>query len=105
VHSGSNMHTQDNARARGVYAAYIEGKNGGKLYVRIGGSDNEWNPSHSNYKDFREYAAGTGWKVWVGLPDNPELRLAPLAASLPVPTFQKPTDISIPDSMVHDLNP
>lgn len=104
VHSGSRLHTQDNARARGVYAAFVEGKNG-KLYVRIGGSDNEWNPSQSSYQDYCEYAAGTGWKVWVALPDNPAMKIAPQATGLGVLTFQKPTDISIPDSMVNDLNP
>ncbi len=29
-----------------MYAAQIEGSYG-ELYVRIGGSDNEWQPSHS----------------------------------------------------------
>jgi alpha-amylase len=90
VHAGSALHPQDNARARGVYAAMIEGSKG-ELYVRIGGSDNEWHPSMSNYSDYREYAFGAGWKVWVKLPGNPPLRQAPLADALPVPTYQPPS--------------
>jgi alpha-amylase len=89
VHAGSALHPQDNARARGVYAAMIEGSKG-ELYVRIGGSDNEWQPSMSNYSDYREYAFGAGWKVWVKLPGNPPLRQAPLADALPVPTYAPP---------------
>ena len=27
--------------------------------------DSDWQPSTSNYKDYREYAWGEGWKVWV----------------------------------------
>lgn len=68
VNSGSIIHTQNNAREAGVYGAMIEGING-QLYVRIGGDDNSWNPSRSNYSDYRQYAAGNGWKVWVKLND------------------------------------
>jgi hypothetical protein len=67
------------------------------LYVRIGGSDTDWQPSSSNYKDYREYAWGEGWKVWVGLPRNPELQRAPMKLALPVPAYQKPEQITVPD--------
>ena len=89
VHAGSALHLQQNARARGVYAAMIEGSKG-ELYVRVGGSDNDWQPSMSDYRDFREYAQGAGWRVWVKLPGNPPLRQAPLRTALPVPTYRPP---------------
>jgi alpha-amylase len=47
-----------------VYAAKIAGRNG-ELYVRVGGSDQQWQPSAFGYTDYREYAQGAGWKVWV----------------------------------------
>jgi len=68
VNSGSNIHTQDNAKQKGVYAAMIEGTNG-QLYVRIGGDDTNWMPAMSGYKPTIEYAAGNGWKVWIKLKD------------------------------------
>ena len=86
VHGGSQFFHQQNARERGVYAAYVEGRKGA-LYVRIGGSDQEWTPAHSNYRDYREYARGIGWKVWVGLPGNPEVQQAPLNDGLPIPQY------------------
>jgi alpha-amylase len=86
VHAGSTVHLQDNARARGVYAARVEGRHG-DLYVRIGGSDAQWEPGMSGYRDYREYAQGAGWRVWVGLPGNPEFRHAPLRAPLPIPAY------------------
>ena len=86
VHSGSALHLQDNARSRGVYAASVEGRHG-SLYVRIGGSDAQWEPRMSNYRDYREYAQGAGWKVWVAIPGNPPLRQAPLKSSLPIPSY------------------
>lgn len=90
VTSGSTIYTQQNARSKGVYAAFIEGKNNKALYVRIGGSDDDWQPHFSGYKDYREYAKGNGWKVWVKLPGNPPVQQASLKNKLPVPTYQKP---------------
>jgi alpha-amylase len=95
VHAGSALHPQNNARARGVYAAMVEGSRG-QLYVRVGGSDNDWQPSASNYEDYREYAYGAGWKVWVKLPGNPPLRQAPLKSALPVPAYRPPETIIVP---------
>ncbi len=68
VHAASALNTQKNARTAGVYAAMVEGSQG-QLYVRIGGDDTKWNPSMSAYSNYREYAAGNGWKVWVKLND------------------------------------
>ena len=96
VHAGSALHLQDNARARGVYAARLEGRHG-DLYVRIGGSDAEWEPGRSNYSGFREYAQGAGWKVWVGLPGNPPVRQAALKTALPIPTYKQPDTIDVTD--------
>jgi alpha-amylase len=97
VHAGSVVHTQDNARARGVYAARVEGRHG-DLYVRIGGSDAEWQPHHSDYHGYRDYGHGTGWKVWVGLAGNPEVRAAPLRGPLPVPEYRAPASIDVPQA-------
>ncbi len=96
VHSGSRVFQQDNARSRGVYAAFVEGRKGA-LYVRIGGSDVEWNPSYSDYHDYREYAGGSGWKVWVGLPGNPPVQQAALNYGLPVPEYREAADIVVED--------
>ena len=97
VHAGSAVHLQNNARDRGVYGARVVGRNG-DLYVRIGGDDGRWQPSDSGYTDYREYAAGAGWKVWVGLPGNPEVRQAPLKPALPIPAYREPQIIEVPDS-------
>jgi alpha-amylase len=67
----------------------IEGRKG-QLYVRVGGSDTDWNPSMSNYQDDREYAFGAGWKVWVKLPGNPQMRQAPLKHAFSIPVYQTP---------------
>jgi len=96
VHAGSVLYVQQNAKAKGVYAARISGTNG-DLYVRIGGDDNSWQPSFSQYSDYREYAWGDGWKIWVRLPGNPEVKLAPLKSPFEVPTIRKPEDIDVPD--------
>ncbi len=96
VHAGSTVHLQDNARAAGVYAARIEGRRGA-LYVRIGGSDAEWEPSRSGYGDHREYAQGAGWKVWIGLPGNPPVQQAPLKPALPVPAYLPADQIDATD--------
>ena len=70
VNAGSTVDPQANATGDGVYAARVIGPNG-EFYVRIGGDDCYWQPVHSDYPDYREYAQGAGWKVWVGLPGNP----------------------------------
>jgi alpha-amylase len=100
VHAGSALHLQNNARMRGVYAARVVGRNGA-LYVRIGGSDIDWQPHDSGYRDYREYAQGAGWKVWVGLPGNPDFQNARLNDSLPIPEFQEPADIDVPDAWLN----
>ncbi|WP_299070923.1 alpha-amylase family glycosyl hydrolase [Accumulibacter sp.] len=96
VHAASDLQLQQNARANGVYAARIDGHNG-ELYVRIGGSDREWQPSMSNYTDYREYAQGAGWKVWVKLAGNPAFREAGRNESLPVPKYKPPKQIGVSD--------
>lgn len=100
IKSGSKLYTQNNALAKGVYAAMVDGANG-QLYVRIGGSDDDWQPQSSDYHDYREYARGTGWKVWVKLPGNPAVQQAPLKPPLPVPTYRKPEEIQIPDDWLN----
>ena len=84
VNAGSPVYPQDNAAANGIYAARIDGSRG-RLYVRIGGSETSWHPGASGYGGFREVARGQGWAVWVALPGNPPLRLAPRNRPLPVP--------------------
>ncbi len=95
VTSGSSVFPQDNARAKGVYAAKVTGK-AGSLYVRVGGDDGSWQPSDSNYADYRDYAHGAGWKVWVSIPGNPDVRQAPPRGALPVPAFKKADEITVP---------
>jgi alpha-amylase len=97
VHSGSELNLQNNAQEKGVYAARVVGRKG-MLYVRVGGTDDDWKPSSSNYRDYREYASGDGWRVWVGLPGNPDVKQAPLKSEFDVPNYKKPGDIDIPDS-------
>src|SRR5262249_51824797 len=96
VHAGSALYVQNNAKDKGVYGARVVGSKG-DLYVRIGGSDDDWQPSSSNYKDYREYAWGDGWKVWVGIAGNPEVQQAPLKDALPVPEYKTPDQITVPD--------
>jgi len=100
VHAGSALHLQDNARQRGVYAAMVEGKKG-ELYVRVGGSDADWQPSNSGYQNYREYAQGTGWRVWVKLPGNPEFQQAPLKPAFGVPQYQDAEKIQVPDDWLN----
>jgi len=100
VNAGSTLYTQDNAQVKGVYAARVVG-NHGDLYVRIGGSDMDWQPRDSGYRDYRDYTHGTGWKVWVGLSGNPEIQQAPLKPALPVPDYQDPSSIEVPDGLIN----
>lgn len=100
VNSGSTLHIQSNARSKGIYAAMLEGSSG-QLYVRIGGNDDDWQPSFSNYSSYRDYAHGAGWKVWLALPGNPDVQQAQWPMSLPLPAYRDPKDIQIVDS---DLN-
>jgi alpha-amylase len=86
VHAGSTVHPQDNGRAVGIYAARVDGRHG-ELYVRVGANDERWQPSASGYTDYREYAQGAGWKVWLKLPGNPPVRQADLKPPLPVPAY------------------
>jgi alpha-amylase len=95
VTSGSPLFPQRNARDRGVYAAMVAGSKG-QLYVRIGGSDGDWQPSFSNYADYREYAYGAGWKVWIKLPGNPDIQQAPFPTALPVPVLRTADQIDVP---------
>jgi alpha-amylase len=100
IDSGSAIYTQNNAREKGIYAAMIQGRNG-QLYVRVGGNDTDWQPYFSNYKDYREYAHGSGWKVWVALPENPELQQSPFKEAFSIPTYQPPETIEIPDAWLN----
>jgi alpha-amylase len=95
VNSGSATDLQDNARQAGVYAARVVGTHG-DLYVRVGGDDNQWQPSASGYTDYREYAQGVGWKVWVKLPGNPAVVTAPHHAAFPVPQYRSANRIKAP---------
>jgi alpha-amylase len=99
VHSGSAIHVQHNAQAKGVYAARVVGRQG-DLYVRIGGSDMDWQPSDSNYQAYREYANGMGWKVWVGLPENPGVQHASLRGALPIPEYREPQEIEVSEDLL-----
>ena len=91
VNAGSTVDFQQNAQASGVYAARVVGTRG-DLYVRIGDDDLKWQPSFSNYRDYREYAQGAGWKVWVGLSGNPPFQQAPLKGPLPIPEYRAPDE-------------
>jgi alpha-amylase len=95
INAGSQVDLQENAKYSGVYAARITGRSG-ELYVRIGGSDQQWQPSASGYSDYREYAQGAGWKVWVKLPGNPPVQQASLRSALPVPQYRPPDQIQLP---------
>lgn len=83
VNAGSAVTQQNNAKQAGVYAAQVAGTHG-DLFVRIGGSDDQWQPSFSGFADYREYAAGNGWRVWVKLPGNPTVQRASHHTAFPV---------------------
>lgn len=100
VKSGTKLNTQQNALARGVYAAMLEGANG-QLYIRVGGSDADWQPHFSDYHDCREYANGAGWKVWIKLPNNPAVQQAAGKPPLPQPQYRQPEDIVVPNNLLN----
>lgn len=87
VHAGSPLFLQQNARARGVYAAQVFG-HFGELFVRIGGDDSDWRPSDSGFSQTVEFASGTGWKVWVKREGVSQVIESETNLSLPVPTYQ-----------------
>ena len=95
ITADSKVDPQENAKYSGVYAARVTGKSG-ELYVRIGGSDQQWQPALSGYSGYQEYARGAGWKVWVKLPGNPAVQQAPPAPALPVPTYRPASQIQPP---------
>ncbi|HEX2918050.1 MAG TPA: alpha-amylase C-terminal beta-sheet domain-containing protein, partial [Edaphobacter sp.] len=95
VNSGSSVDMQENARQQGIYAARVHGTRG-DLYVRIGGSDQQWSPGDSGYSGYRVYAQGAGWSVWVGLPGNPPLVSVPHHAAFPVPIYKKASQQTAP---------
>ncbi|MBF0133896.1 MAG: alpha-amylase [Magnetococcales bacterium] len=101
VHAGSVLHLQSNANAKGIYAARVDGRHGA-LYVRIGGTDADWQPSDSSYANYREYAAGDHWKVWVAIAGNPEVAAAAKALqtkpALPVPDYRPHETIQVEDA-------
>jgi alpha-amylase len=100
VHSGSQLDLQNNARDKGVYAARIVGKKG-SLYVRIGGTDDDWQPSSSGYQGYRDYAHGDGWTVWVGVPGNPDVQQTARRAPYAVPDYRPGETISVPDEWLN----
>jgi alpha-amylase len=95
INAGSSIDLQNNARQASVYAARVTGTKG-ELYVRIGGSDQQWQPSTSGYSDYREYAQGAGWKVWVKLPGNPPVQTVAHRPALPVPRYKPAEQIQLP---------
>jgi alpha-amylase len=95
INSGSLVEMQENARQLGVYAARVHGSHG-DLYVRIGGNDQQWSPSDSGYGDFRVYAQGSGWTVWVSLPGNPPIVAVPHHTAFPVPVYRKANQQTVP---------
>ena len=58
-------------------------------------------PLPRGYTDYREYAAGNGWKVWVKLQGNPPVQQAPLKPAFPVPNYTTPANIKVPDSWLN----
>ncbi len=100
VHAGSSLHTQQNARNNGVYAAKVDGRIGA-LFVRIGGDDLQWQPFYSGYHNYREYAYGNGWKVWVKIEGNPDILQSPLKSPFRIPRFTEADEIEIDTSLLH----
>ncbi len=102
VHAGSLLHTQENARNNGVYAARVDGRFG-ELFVRIGGDDFQWQPFYSGYHNYREYAYGNGWKVWVKIGGNPDILQFPLKNPFRIPSFTEADEIEIDTSLLYLL--
>lgn len=69
VHAASHLYTQDNAKQNGVYGVKVQGDKA-SLYVRVGGNDDQWNPSQSGYGNTIAIAEGIGWKVWIDNQNN-----------------------------------
>lgn len=95
IHAGSPVFPQENAAAAGVYAARIDGRRG-RLYVRIGGTDAQWQPGASGYDDHREVGRGQGWAVWMALSSGAAAASAPRRQPLPVPDPLPLAAISVP---------
>jgi alpha-amylase len=95
IHAGSKIDFQENAKYSSIYAARVTGRSG-ELYVRIGGSDRQWEPSASGYSDYREYAQGAGWKVWIKLPGNPPVQQAPASVAFSIPQYRPAAQIVPP---------
>ncbi len=73
----------------------------GQMYVRIGGNDLDWQPYVSSYQNYRENAHGSGLKVWVSIPENPEVQHAPLKSAFPVPKYLHADRINVPDEWLY----
>ena len=98
--AGSAVTFQDNAQASGVYAARVDGQPRRALRPHRR-QRHRVEPSSSSYSDYREYARGAGWKVWVGLPGNPPFQQASTKGPLPVPTYTAASVITVPDSVIN----
>jgi alpha-amylase len=98
VHSGSQVHFQQNARNQGILAAVVEGHRG-RLFVRIG--DGDWQPSDSGFQNYRMYADGNGWRVWVAIPGNPPIRSVSRHAPFAIPQrIEQPENLPVSDAEV-----
>ncbi|MEL7118575.1 MAG: alpha-amylase family glycosyl hydrolase [Bacteroidota bacterium] len=100
VNAGSTVYFHENARFAGVYGAQVDGSNT-SLFVRIGGQDNDWNPTMSGFNSIREYARGQEWCVWIGQENPNEFINAPLKEALPIPDFQQPTSIVVEEEQLY----
>jgi hypothetical protein len=41
-----------------------------------------------------------GWKVWVGLPENPGVQHASLRGALPIPEYREPQEIEVSEDLL-----
>jgi alpha-amylase len=96
VSAGSALHLQSDTRMSGIYAGRIVGRNGDE---RIGG-DPEWQPFHSGYRNYRDYAQGAGWKGGWVCPTT-GFQQAPLRAALPIPDYTEPGSFDISDDLLN----
>ncbi len=53
---------------------------------------------HTNKTVRREYAHGSGWKVWVTIDGNPPVRQAKLQSPFPVPEYHHADGYDVPDA-------